>query len=291
MRSSILCLSEYRLRWSVLQNCSAYRVLHLRHHAHLGEEGDPDHYANYTRWTWLVFCMNSDLLPRMGFLDPLIAALADETVFAAGPRVLRAGAGEQHVESLTRLELERGRLRVRQPFVDDSSAGPAQALCCELRPLPFVLGGACLLRRADYLALGGFDPVFEPFYLEDVDLGWRAWRSGRRCVHVPEAVVEHINQATIAAVAPRDLVHAAIAKNHWLFEWKHLSGVELARHLEALEAQLCDMALNEDRESLEILALALEQCEAVLEARREDPRAPSFRDLARSSDPFGDRAR
>jgi fatty acid desaturase len=42
----------------VLQNCSAYRVLHLRHHAHLGEQGDPDHYANYTRWTWLVFCMN-----------------------------------------------------------------------------------------------------------------------------------------------------------------------------------------------------------------------------------------
>jgi fatty acid desaturase len=42
----------------VLQNCSAYRVLHLRHHSHLGEDGDPDHYANYTRWTWLVFTMN-----------------------------------------------------------------------------------------------------------------------------------------------------------------------------------------------------------------------------------------
>ena len=39
------------------------------------------------------------------------------------------------------------------------------------------------------------------------------------------------------------------------------------------------------------LALALEQCQAVLEVRREDPRAPTFRDLARSSDPFGDRAR
>lgn len=42
----------------VLQNFSAYRVLHLRHHQHLGEEGDPDHYANYTRWSWLVFGMN-----------------------------------------------------------------------------------------------------------------------------------------------------------------------------------------------------------------------------------------
>jgi fatty acid desaturase len=42
----------------VLQNCTAYRVLHLRHHKHLGDAGDPDHYANYTRWTWMVFCMN-----------------------------------------------------------------------------------------------------------------------------------------------------------------------------------------------------------------------------------------
>ncbi len=42
----------------VLQNFSAYRVLHLGHHQHLGEEGDPDHYANYTRWTWMVFLMN-----------------------------------------------------------------------------------------------------------------------------------------------------------------------------------------------------------------------------------------
>jgi fatty acid desaturase len=42
----------------VLQNCSAYTVLHLRHHRHLGEDGDPDHYAAYTHWTWLIFTMN-----------------------------------------------------------------------------------------------------------------------------------------------------------------------------------------------------------------------------------------
>jgi fatty acid desaturase len=42
----------------VLQNFSAYRILHLRHHEHLGQEGDPDHYPNYTRWTWMVFLMN-----------------------------------------------------------------------------------------------------------------------------------------------------------------------------------------------------------------------------------------
>ncbi len=49
---SILCALP------VLQNYSAYRVLHLRHHLHLGRPGDPDHYANYTSWTWLQFLMN-----------------------------------------------------------------------------------------------------------------------------------------------------------------------------------------------------------------------------------------
>lgn len=41
----------------VLQNFSAYRVLHLQHHRNLGAEGDPDHYKNYTRWTGLLFLM------------------------------------------------------------------------------------------------------------------------------------------------------------------------------------------------------------------------------------------
>ncbi len=41
----------------VLQNFAAYRVLHLRHHRHLGQPGDPDHYHNYTSWTWLRVAM------------------------------------------------------------------------------------------------------------------------------------------------------------------------------------------------------------------------------------------
>jgi fatty acid desaturase len=41
----------------VLQNFAAYRVLHLQHHAHLGQVGDPDHYRNYTRWSRLEFLM------------------------------------------------------------------------------------------------------------------------------------------------------------------------------------------------------------------------------------------
>jgi fatty acid desaturase len=60
-----LCRNATWNRWisaacalPVLQNFAAYKVLHLRHHNHLGREGDPDHYPNYTRWTWLQFAMH-----------------------------------------------------------------------------------------------------------------------------------------------------------------------------------------------------------------------------------------
>jgi fatty acid desaturase len=60
-----LSLNRHWNRWlsilcalPVLQNYSAYRVLHLRHHLHLGKEGDPDYYPNYTSWTWLEFAMH-----------------------------------------------------------------------------------------------------------------------------------------------------------------------------------------------------------------------------------------
>jgi len=51
------CLGAF-CAWPVWQNYSAYRVLHLAHHADLGGEHDPDHYENYTRWTWGVFTLN-----------------------------------------------------------------------------------------------------------------------------------------------------------------------------------------------------------------------------------------
>ncbi|MCY7274245.1 MAG: fatty acid desaturase [Phormidesmis sp. CAN_BIN44] len=49
---SILCALP------VLQNYSAYQVLHLKHHQNLGAAGDPDHYRNYTSWGGLLWMMH-----------------------------------------------------------------------------------------------------------------------------------------------------------------------------------------------------------------------------------------
>jgi fatty acid desaturase len=44
--------------WPVLQNFSAYRVLHLRHHNNLAELHDPDHYHNYATSSGMVFLLH-----------------------------------------------------------------------------------------------------------------------------------------------------------------------------------------------------------------------------------------
>lgn len=51
-------------------------------------------------------------------------------------------------------------------------------------------GGAVLARREAFTQIGGFDPFFF-LYCEDVDLSWRMWLAGWRCVTETGARVHH----------------------------------------------------------------------------------------------------
>jgi GT2 family glycosyltransferase len=55
--------------------------------------------------------------------------------------------------------------------------------------------GACMMvrERALHGTEGGFDPYFF-MYAEDVDLSWRMWLRGWKCLYVPEAKVEHFTE-------------------------------------------------------------------------------------------------
>jgi GT2 family glycosyltransferase len=55
-------------------------------------------------------------------------------------------------------------------------------------------GAAALVRRKAFDEAGGFDHRLYFMYCEDVDLSWRFWLRGWKCVYVPEAVVHHFTQ-------------------------------------------------------------------------------------------------
>jgi hypothetical protein len=56
-------------------------------------------------------------------------------------------------------------------------------------------GAACLIRKSDFFAVGGFDDSYFA-YFEDVDLGWRLWQRGRKVIYVPSAIAYHRWRAT-----------------------------------------------------------------------------------------------
>jgi GT2 family glycosyltransferase len=55
-------------------------------------------------------------------------------------------------------------------------------------------GAAVLMRRKAFEEVDGFDERIFFMYCEDVDLSWKLWLRGWKCVYVPGAVVRHYTQ-------------------------------------------------------------------------------------------------
>lgn len=69
-----------------------------------------------------------------------------------------------------------------------------------------VCGAACLMPKAVFDELGGFDADFFVSH-EDVDLSYRARLLGYRCRYVPSAVVRHHGSATLGAISAVAVFH------------------------------------------------------------------------------------
>jgi GT2 family glycosyltransferase len=69
-----------------------------------------------------------------------------------------------------------------------------------------VCGAACLMPKAVFDELGGFDEEFFASH-EDVDLSYRARLLGYRCRYVADAIVRHHGSATIGNVSAFAVLH------------------------------------------------------------------------------------
>jgi len=168
----------------------------------------------------LVFLLNSDARPDPGALGPLANAFDAPEVFAASPLVLDQEGGLAEV-TINVPYLRRGRIRYRRRSVESLSALAAARLSPWYTFFP--LGGAVVVDRARFLALGGFDELFHPFYYEDVDLGFRAWRRGWSCVVVPESRVVHAGGGTIGRAFAERQVRVIRKRNRLLLHCKNLT--------------------------------------------------------------------
>src|SRR6185436_8477952 len=73
-----------------------------------------------------------------------------------------------------------------------------------------------------FLELGGFDSILEPFYLEDTDLGYMAWKRGWKVYYQPRSIVYHEHRGTIGKKFTYEFIQDVLKKNFILFCWKNV---------------------------------------------------------------------
>ncbi|MCX7928171.1 MAG: glycosyltransferase family 2 protein [Patescibacteria group bacterium] len=93
----------------------------------------------------------------------------------------------------------------------------------------WVSGGSGVFRRSYYLKLSGMDAnLFSPFYWEDVDLSYRAWKRGYKCLWEPKAIVSHIHEGTTRAIDKKFKMRIQ-ERNHLIFMWKNITSKSLMK--------------------------------------------------------------
>lgn len=92
----------------------------------------------------------------------------------------------------------------------------------------YLSGANALISREKLLLLNGFDEIYSPFYMEDVDLSVRAWRTGLKCYFEPAAVCRHKTSSSISSKEKKIYVRTIYNRNKFYFHAIHLNGIRLA---------------------------------------------------------------
>jgi O-antigen biosynthesis protein len=171
----------------------------------------------------VVVLLNSDMRVEPDFLTPLLDGFTDDLVFAVSCQIFLGDKTKRREETgLTQGWWQDGALRVSHH--EDPEVN---------RPFPCFYGGggSCAFDRRKFLELGGFDELLAPFYLEDTDLGFLAWKRGWKVLYQPASVVHHEHRGTIGKRFGSEYIQSILEKNFLLFCWKNIHGWKrLAAH-------------------------------------------------------------
>jgi GT2 family glycosyltransferase len=169
-----------------------------------------------------IILLNNDVRVEPDFIAPLLDHVTRKGVFAAAA-CMRDPDNPSYVQSITRLRWELGFLMTLWLPPDALFSFPDGA------EIFFACAGAAAYTRDRFLELGGFETIYEPYYWEDTDISYRAWKRGLASTFCREALVWHKPSQTIRKVAPQTRVDRIWERNKLVFQWRNLSSSRMLR--------------------------------------------------------------
>lgn len=88
-------------------------------------------------------------------------------------------------------------------------------------------GGSSIFSKEKFLELGGFDDLYSPFYWEDIDISYRAWKKGYKVLFDPSILVKHHHESTISTYFSLKTINKISYRNQLIFIWKNITDKNL----------------------------------------------------------------
>jgi len=163
----------------------------------------------------IVILLNTDVAPEKNFLAPLLSHFKDDSVFAVG-------CLDKSIEKNSTVLRGRGVGYWKRGFLIHSRGEVDKASTL------WVSGGSGAFRKSIWGKLNGFNELYNPFYWEDIDLSYRAVKSGCKIIFESESVVIHEHEeGAVKERFPSSEIKAIAYRNQFIFVWKNATDLDL----------------------------------------------------------------
>lgn len=205
----------------------------------------------------LILLINTDVLPEADFLEPVFKHFSDNKVFSVSLHEKNYGwAIGNFSEGYIGLGMG---TETKEPHISF-----------------YVSGGSGIFRRKIWMELGGMDEkLLSPFYWEDIDICYRAWKRGYMNMWEPDGKVVHNHESTISKF-PKSYVQRIRERNQLLVIWKNIHSRSLIRkHIAGVLTRLL-----RHPGYIRIVVMALGKLSIALKARKKETKESRVSDEA-----------
>lgn len=170
----------------------------------------------------LVVLLNNDASPQIDFLKFALPHFENKKVFSVGCNVGNGGWAAAYFKDGFFWHNQQG-ARSKQSHLT-----------------LWASGGSGIFRKKIWQELHGLDALFDPFYEEDLDLGYRAYKRGYISIWEPRAKVNHYQEEGVISLNfSRNEISAVAQRNQLIFIWKNITSQEMInKHRVALVKKL-----------------------------------------------------
>lgn len=162
----------------------------------------------------VVILLNSDVYPEKNFLRPLLKNFSNDNVFAVGCMDKSIENGKTVLRGRGLGKFIKGFLVHRRGQVDEKDT-------------LWVSCGSGAFRKDIWRKIGGLDELYNPFYWEDIDISYRAIKSGFKILFEPKSVVTHIHEeGSIKTNYPKSSIKKIAYRNQFIFIWKNITDLD-----------------------------------------------------------------